>query len=319
MNLKIPDGQCWVGLSYDLEMCAGYSPTMTNHGRIIPDLQKYTLQLCDIAEAFDVKLHFFYVANGLEHTDTDYLYEILRRGHVIDSHTYDHLSLTYPDMVKLDQDLRRANDLLQDKLGVEPVVLRGPGGIINGLNHHPKAQQIILKNGFRYVSSAYKDPLTNSDFQFLKKDESHEVNHAALSQAVQLTTFEPPYRYESGLVELPLQGLTDRNWFDTHYCTNPQTFDEWRESAGHQPVAADWQAPWTAPGALEHWIDYNLAVFDRACSQKTLWMPVWHPYTHYLYDRENIALKSLLEYVTKKPDARVVTLRDVIDLIEARK
>lgn len=317
MNLKIPGKSCLIALSYDLEMCAGYSPTLTNHGRIMPDLQKYTLRLCEIAESFNVKLHFFFVANGLEQPGVyDFISEILRRGHVIDSHTFSHLSLATPDLTRLDQDLRRANELLKDKLGIEPIVLRGPGGIRNGLNGHPEAQTIILKNGFRFVSSAYLDPLTNEDFRFLAKDESHTVNEDALSRAARLTTFDPPYRYESGLVELPLQGLTDRNWFDTHYCANPKILNEWRESAGHQPVAPDWHAPWTAPGALDHWIRYNLDVCDRACYAGSLWMPVWHPYTHYLHDRENRVLKALLEHVTQKSGVRMVTLRDVIKLLE---
>ena len=55
-------------------------------------LRDYTLRLCDTAE-FGVQLHFFYVVNGLEEPDIDYLREILRRGHVIDNHTYSHAAL----------------------------------------------------------------------------------------------------------------------------------------------------------------------------------------------------------------------------------
>ena len=61
---------------------------LVNHGRIMPPLRDYTLRLCTTAEDFGVQLHFFYVANGLEEPDIGYLREILRRGHLIDNHTY---------------------------------------------------------------------------------------------------------------------------------------------------------------------------------------------------------------------------------------
>ena len=84
VRVELPEGvRCAVALSYDLEMCAGYSPVLINHGRIMQPLREYTLRLCDTAEAFGVQLHFFYVVNGLEEPDIEYLREILRRGHVI--------------------------------------------------------------------------------------------------------------------------------------------------------------------------------------------------------------------------------------------
>ena len=81
IRVELPEGaRCAVALSYDLEMCAGYSPVLINHGRIMQPLRDYTLRLCDTAEAFGVQLHFFYVVNGLEEPDIEYLREILRRG-----------------------------------------------------------------------------------------------------------------------------------------------------------------------------------------------------------------------------------------------
>ena len=319
MNIELPgDVQCAVALSYDLEMCAGYSPSMVNHGHIIPDLQKYTLTLCDIAESYDVILHFFYVTNGLEAENIDYLKEIINRGHVIDSHTYSHVSLATDDEELLDSELKKANQLLAEKLGIKSKVLRGPGGIINGLNDYPVAQKVILENGFRYVSSAYKDPLTHNGFHYINSDYKRSLTDKDLQNAAQLTTFDPPYRYQSGLIEIPMHGLTDRNWFDMHYCIRPDEFNEWRRVKGHQPVATDWCAPWTAPDALDKWIQYNLDLLDRVYQEKALWVPVWHPYTHYLHDRQNIALKSLLEFSVSKPKkVWICTLRDVINMLRS--
>ena len=44
MRFQLPEGvRCGIALSYDLEMCAGYQPDGVNHGRIIPEVQAYTL------------------------------------------------------------------------------------------------------------------------------------------------------------------------------------------------------------------------------------------------------------------------------------
>ena len=60
VRVELPPGtRCAVALSYDLEMCAGYSPVSINHGRIMPALRDYTLSLCETASAHDVELQFF--------------------------------------------------------------------------------------------------------------------------------------------------------------------------------------------------------------------------------------------------------------------
>ena len=98
IRVELPDGiRCAIALSYDLEMCAGYSPVLVNHGRIMPPLRDYTLDLCATAEEFGVQLQFFYVGNGLEDADIEYLHDIVRRGHAIDNHTYNHVLLTMAD------------------------------------------------------------------------------------------------------------------------------------------------------------------------------------------------------------------------------
>lgn len=307
-RLVLPDGvRCAVALSYDLEMCAGYGgPDGINHGRLMPALQNYTLRLCELAERYGVALHFFYVCNGLEAPDAEsrlvpFLREILDRGHVIDSHTFSHQGLTLVDANTLDQDLAHANCLLDQYLGLRSTVLRGPGGYPDGRRTlSPANRRVILHNGFRWVSGEY-DPGT------YELDREEWISAASRNL---------PYRYPEGLVEIPIQGWTDRMWFDMRPEADVGRLDEWRAASGHQPVPDGWRAPWVVPNALEDWIALNEGCLDYAYAHRLMWVPCWHPYTQYLHDPDMRILTALLEHAASKPEkAWVCTLRDAAAML----
>ncbi|HJN39105.1 MAG TPA: polysaccharide deacetylase family protein [Chloroflexota bacterium] len=301
VRVELPDGvRCAVALSYDLEMCAGYSPVLVNHGRIMPPLRNYTLGLCATAEEFGVRLQFFYVGNGLEDADIEYLHEILRRGHTIDNHTYNHISLTDADTDLVRQELALTSRRLEEQLGVTSTVLRGPGGYPGGLNLLPANQAAVLESGFRWVSG-------HTDSTMGHYGPEHDDAAAGRLQA---------YTYPNGLIELPIQGWMDRIFFDFHRCRDAEALETWRRTEGHQPVPAGWACPWTDPAALDDWIDYNLAALDHAYEHRLLWVPVWHPYTHYLHDPHNRALPALLAHARAKPDAVLIcTVREAVKFL----
>lgn len=302
VTVRLPEGvRCAVALSYDLEMCAGYAPDGVNHGRIMPALQEYTLRLCETAERFGVRLHFFYVCNGLEEADVAYLREIVRRGHIIDSHTYSHkhIAASAPDL--LDHELWRANRLLQERLGVTSTVLRGPGGYTHGWLHLPHAnREVILRNGFRWVSGEYDENVFTRGREYaLRAAQDHR-----------------PYAYPEGLVEIPIHGWTDRMWFDIRPEVDQSVLDAWRKEHGHRPVPRGWRAPWTDRHALDEWIALNLDSLDYAYEHRLLWVPCWHPYTHYLHDPDHRTLSALLARAAAKPErVWVCTLRDAASMI----
>ena len=68
--------------------------------------------------------------------------------------------------------------------------------------------------------------------------------------------------------------------------------------------------------ALDEWIDYNLSVLDYTYEHGLLWVPVWHPYSHYLHDPENRTLPALLNHAAAKPDkVWVCTVRDAAGML----
>ncbi len=301
IRVEFPDRvRCTVALSYDLEMCAGYSPVGINHGRIMAPVQDYALRLCQTAEEYSVQLHFFHVGNGLEEDDVGYLEEILRRGHVVDSHTYSHLRLGTPDSEKLHAELELTNHLLSQRLGWTSTVLRGPGGEANGLNGLEDNQRAILKNGFRWVT-CHKDVTMGED--------GLDYDAAAPSRL-------QAYSYATGLIELPIQGWLDRSYFDSFKCVDQVAYDGWRAEYGHEPVPSGWKCPWTDDDALDGWIEYNLAALDFAYENELLWVPTWHPYSHYLHDPQNRMLPALLERARSKPEkVHVGTVRDAVQML----
>ena len=306
-QLIFPQGvRCAVALSYDLEMCAGYAPDGINHGRLMPALQSYTLRLCDIAERYGVALHFFYVCNGLDAPDAQstlipFLRELVERGHVIDSHTYSHQGLAVVDAETLDSELTRASRLLRERLGVRSTVLRGPGGYPDGRRTlSPANRRVILDNGFQWISGEY-DPRT------------YETSR---KEWVSASARNLPYCHPDGLAEIPIQGWTDRMWFDMRPEVDASLLNEWRVVQGHKPVPPGWRAPWALPDALGDWIALNQDCLDHAYEHRLMWVPCWHPYTQYLHDPQARILEALLERASRKPErVWVCTLRDAAGML----
>jgi peptidoglycan/xylan/chitin deacetylase (PgdA/CDA1 family) len=300
MIVTLPaDVRCAIALSYDLEMCAGYQPDGINHGRIMPELKEYVVDLCSIAEQYGVRLHFFYVANGFDQT-IDLLREILRRGHILDSHTYTHLPLITDDLQRLDDELALTNRLFEERLGYRSTVLRGPGGYPKGLDDKAPNQVIILKNGFKWVSCRAEKNILDKGSQHLIKAPLHEV----------------PYVYPTGLVEIPIQGAMDRTFFDMSKNVDTAKYQEWRTTSGGKPVARHWKAPWTPPDALQQWIRYHREAIDFVYEHRLLWVPVWHPLSHNLHDRDNVVLRRFLEHCQSKDErVWVCTVRDAAAML----
>jgi len=305
IRIEMPEGiRCAIALTYDTDMAGGYAPDLICHGRTMPALQEYILKLCDTAEKFGVHLQFFQIGNGLEDEDIRYLREMLGRGHVVDSHTYSHIALITDDLAALDHELALTNELFEKRLGWKSTVLRGPGGYHEGLRGKPENQRIIMKNGFHWVSCEWNRELINSPLEY----------------AIEAAGRDVPYAYNSGLIEFPLQGFTDRVWFETVKMEDRELYDAWRAEWGHKAVPPGSRAPWTTANALDTWIDYNLAAADYAYEYGLLWIICWHPYSHYVHDPQNKMLPALLQWAAgkkkkKKDQAWVCTLRDAVALV----
>jgi len=299
LKVKLPsDVRCAVAITYDTDMAGGYAPDGICHGRTAPFLMDYILRLCETAEDYDVRLQFFQIANGLELDEVvSHVKKVIRRGHTVDCHTYNHINLAQSSLNELENDLNLANRLFEKRLGFRSVILRGPGGYRHDYLK-PENQQVILKNGYKWVSGEFDyDLLEQRDYAYSVSAPSRNL----------------PFRYPTSLIEIPIQGWTDRTWFDSYKLKDPEAYANWRKAYGHRPVTKEWKCPWTKPEALKEWIKVNLACLDYAYEHRLLWVLCWHPYSHYIHDPSNHMLPAILEKASQKPErVWICTLRDVV-------
>ena len=302
LGLRLPPPyRCGIAFTFDTDMCHGYSPVDLPgcHGRVAPFLAGHMRRMMDVAEALDVRLHWFAIANGLENgLDWSVFAEALERGHDVDSHTYNHVNLSRTAPDELSADLRLSNIFLKRHLGIDPVVLRGPGGIPWGALG-PASRRVILDAGFGYVSSELPSSCT-----------PHFRRHPDL--ALEDPRRFPVHRYPEGLVEIPLHGWCDRGWFED-VVGDADALLRWRREGGHRPVPEGWRCPWTRAGALDGFIDFHKRMFDFAYEHRLFIDFVSHPYGFYLHDPESRFLHEIVAHLRARPEpVWTGTLRDAI-------
>ena len=87
----------------------------------------YTKQLLDILDKYNVKATFFVVGTEMPELIT----EIANRGHTIGAHTYSHKYKIYQNEPTYYKDLNKILDIIEERAGYRPSLIRFPGGSSN--------------------------------------------------------------------------------------------------------------------------------------------------------------------------------------------
>ena len=91
-----------------------------------------TPRLLDTLNRFGVRATFFVVARQLEgnrhSAQREIARDIVRRGHTLGSHTYDHANLTTLDTTQITRELTHAEEIFMELFGVRPWLMRPPYG-----------------------------------------------------------------------------------------------------------------------------------------------------------------------------------------------
>ena len=166
-------------------------------------------------------MHFFIVGRVFEHPSVAWMEEILRLGHGLGNHTYDHVNVTASDIAQvqyrfqrapwlvdgktpatiIDENIRMCTAAMKERLRVSPSGFRTPGGFPDGLKGRPDIQNLLLSHGYTWISSMYPRHPVKADTAAPQPGELEAI--VAVQQSAQ------PFTYPSGLVELPMSPPSD--------------------------------------------------------------------------------------------------------------
>ncbi len=233
-ELATDERRALIAISLDLEMSAQYPQrgmTEWNYekGNLDDATKKYAVEAARTAKELGGLVHFFCVGRVLEQPNVDWLRQIAAEGHPVGNHTYDHINLLAKTPADLQfrfqrapwliegktveqairENIRLTTIALKERAGIAARGFRTPGGFPDGLTAHPALQQMLLEQGFTWVSSKY--PSHGSGEPKREPTEAVYAEIVARQQAAQ------PFAYPSGLVEVPMSPISDVNAFRTHF------------------------------------------------------------------------------------------------------
>jgi hypothetical protein len=215
-----------IAITLDLEMSRNFPTWDQTHwdyekGNLNDQTKRYTVEACRRVRAHGGVIHCFALGQTMEQADVSWLQGILRAGHPVGNHTYDHVNVTAtrpqdiqfrfqrcPWLIEgqtparvIRENIRLAGAALRARLGRDPVGFRTPGGFANGLRDRPDLQRLLLDLGFRWVSSLYPAHANSAP--------GREPAAAVFDSIVRAQRAAQPFRYPSGLVEVPMSPVSD--------------------------------------------------------------------------------------------------------------
>lgn len=224
--------QALVAITLDLEMSRQYPTRDQFHwdyekGNLDEATKRYASEAARRVADRGGRIHFFALGQTMEQEDVSWLKEIAEAGHPIGNHSYDHVNVTAtePDAIQfrfqrapwliegkrpdqvIAENIRMADRALRSRLGIEIAGFRTPGGFHEGIAAQPHVQNFLLEHGYHWVSSKYpahpsSDPGTPPD-------------EGLLNAIVAAQQHAQPFRYPSGLVEVPMSPISDVGAFRT--------------------------------------------------------------------------------------------------------
>ena len=169
-----------IAISLDLEMSRNFPTWDQTHwdydkGNLDQATKEYATEAARRVKAAGGRVHFFAVGRTLEQANVDWLAELLKEGHAVGNHTYDHVNLLArtPDEIQyrfkrapwliegeepletIARNIRLMERAMLSRLGTAPNGFRTPGGFANGLKDRPDLQAMLRKQGYTWVSSLY--------------------------------------------------------------------------------------------------------------------------------------------------------------------
>ena len=219
-------GQALIAITLDLEMSRNFPTWEETHwdyekGNLNAETKRYTVEACKRVRARGGVLHCFMLGRTLEQENVDWLRDIIKMGHPVGNHTYDHVNVKADRLEDVQfrfrrspwlvagreprqvivENIRLTNAALKSRLGISPAGFRTPGGFPNGLADRPDVQQSLQDLGFTWVSSKYPAHAMSPAGQ--------EPTAKVFDAIVKAQAEAQPFVYPKGLIEIPMSPVSD--------------------------------------------------------------------------------------------------------------
>lgn len=221
-----------IAITFDLEMSRNFPKREDLHwdyekGNLDEATKKYAIEAGRRVKERGGVIHYFCVGRVLEQPDVTWLEDLAKAGHAVGNHTYDHVNLLATNINDLQfrfarapwllegqtladaihENIRLTTAALKQRTSIDNRGFRTPGGFNSGLKDRPDLQQMLLKLGFKWVSSLYPAHANTSPKQ--------EPSESIYQQIVEAQFLAQPFRYPTGLIELPMSPISDIGAFRT--------------------------------------------------------------------------------------------------------
>lgn len=131
---------------------------------------KYTPQILDLLSEYDAKATFFVVGERAE-MYPDLIYQIDQEGHELANHTYTHSLKITPE--KLEEELKKTNEIIHDITGTYPFLYRPVGG-----SYNDRIINTAVENGYTVIMWSW-----HQDTEDWKRPGVHKIVSKVLSGA----------------------------------------------------------------------------------------------------------------------------------------
>jgi hypothetical protein len=225
-----PADQALIAITLDLEMSRNFPTWEQTHwdyekGNLNAETKRYTAEVCRRVRARGGVVHCFLLGRTLEQENVDWLREIIKAGHSVGNHTYDHVNVKAqraqdiqfrfqrspwliagrsPQQVIV-ENIRVTQAAAKARLGIDLAGFRTPGGFHNGLADRADVQQWLRDQGYTWVSSKYPAHALNPAGQ--------EPNQQVFDSLVKAQAVAQPFAYPGGLIEVPMSPISDISAF----------------------------------------------------------------------------------------------------------
>ena len=225
-SLAADSNKALIAITLDREMSRNFPVWEDTHwdyekGNLNDPTKQYCVDAARRVKAQGGVIHFFAVGRVLEQENVDWLKEIVRTGHPVGNHTYDHVYVLAkkPEDVQfrfkrapwliagktaaeaIRENIQSTTAALKNRLGIEPAGFRTPGGFDPGLDGREDVQRMLLDLGYSWISC--KAPKVDLG------PAGTTPAPAVFDAIARAQAAAQPLVYPTGLIDIPMSPISD--------------------------------------------------------------------------------------------------------------